>query len=63
MKNLNTLSGTAIILFLVYAIGDYSFPNWQRFLLALWTLLIGIHIVINKLPTSTKKRRIGFLKG
>ena len=61
MRNLNEISGVAIMLFLVIGISYYE-GNLQRLFLASGALFIGIYMVIIKLRGKKGKRR-GFLKG
>ena len=60
MRNLNEISGVAIMLFLVMGINYYE-GNLQRLFLASGALFIGIYMVIIKLGKKGKRR--GFLKG
>ena len=64
MRNLNEISGVAIMLFLVIGINYYE-GNLQRLFLASGALFIGIYMVIIKLRglRGKKGKRRGFLKG
>ena len=61
MRNLNEISGVAIMLFLVIGI-NYAENNLQQGFLALGALFIGVCLIIIKLRGKKGKRR-GFLKG
>ena len=60
-RKLTEISGAAIMLFLVVAIG-YTENNLQKTLFASGALLTSICVIIIKLKRKTNKRR-GFLKG
>lgn len=62
MRKLNTVSASAILLFLVIAISHYTL-HWQRLFLAWGALIVGVYLLIIQLPKRKSKKKGYILRG